>query len=56
MEALTMVDMIAQHVIPAVKKAGVGPLTELEVSVVVRSPEGAAAQTHFTLSRAVVWS
>jgi len=33
MEALTMVDMIAQHVIPSVKAAGVGPLAELEAAV-----------------------
>jgi len=29
MEALTMIDMINQHVIPSVKAAGVGPLDEL---------------------------
>ena len=28
-EALTMVDMINQHVIPAVKESGMGPLAEL---------------------------
>ena len=33
MEALTMVDMINQHVIPSVKAAGVGPLSELEAAV-----------------------
>mmetsp|Transcript_21746 Transcript_21746/g.47421 ORF Transcript_21746/g.47421 Transcript_21746/m.47421 type:complete len:718 (+) Transcript_21746:94-2247(+) len=33
MEALTMIDMINQHVIPAVKAAGVGPLSELEAAV-----------------------
>jgi hypothetical protein len=31
MEALTMIDMITQHVIPAVKEAGVGPLADLQV-------------------------
>ena len=34
MEADCMVDMINQHVIPAVKAAGVGPLKELENAVV----------------------
>lgn len=29
MEALCLVDMINQHIIPAVKKAGIGPLAEL---------------------------
>ena len=33
MEALTMVDMLNQHVIPSVKAAGVGPLSELEAAV-----------------------
>ena len=33
MEALTMIDMINQHVIPSVKAAGVGPLSELEAAV-----------------------
>jgi glutamine synthetase len=33
MEALTMVDMLNQHVIPSVKAAGVGPLSELESAV-----------------------
>merc|ERR1711871_1749479 len=32
-EALCMVDMINQHVIPSVKAAGVGPLDELHVAV-----------------------
>lgn len=32
-EALTLIDMIQQHVIPSVKKAGVGPLDELLNSV-----------------------
>jgi len=32
-EALCMIDMINQHVIPSVKKAGVGPLNELAASV-----------------------
>lgn len=33
MEALTLVDMINQHIIPAVKRAGVGPLSDLEAAV-----------------------
>ena len=33
MEALTMIDMINQNVIPSVKAAGVGPLAELESAV-----------------------
>lgn len=33
MEALTLIDMIQQHIIPAVKKAGVGPLKDLEGAV-----------------------
>lgn len=33
MEALTMADMLNQHVIPSVKAAGVGPLSELEAAV-----------------------
>jgi cyclic pyranopterin phosphate synthase len=32
MEALTLVDMINQHIIPSVKSAGVGPLAELQTS------------------------
>lgn len=35
MEALTMIDMINQNVIPSVKAAGVGPLAELEKAVPV---------------------
>jgi glutamine synthetase len=35
MEALTMIDMINQNVIPSVKAAGLGPLAELEKSVPV---------------------
>ena len=34
MEALTLVDMLNQHIIPSVKEAGVGPLAELEAAVV----------------------
>eukprot|EP00617_Octactis_speculum_P017795 CAMPEP_0185753180 /NCGR_PEP_ID=MMETSP1174-20130828/11904_1 /TAXON_ID=35687 /ORGANISM="Dictyocha speculum, Strain CCMP1381" /LENGTH=694 /DNA_ID=CAMNT_0028430903 /DNA_START=80 /DNA_END=2164 /DNA_ORIENTATION=- len=34
MEALCMVDMINQHVIPSVKEAEVGPLADLEAAVV----------------------
>jgi len=33
MEALCMIDMINQHVIPSVKEAGVGPLDELTATV-----------------------
>lgn len=33
MEALTLVDMINQHIIPSVKSAGVGPLAELQTAV-----------------------
>merc|ERR1712232_552540 len=32
-EALCLVDMMNQHIIPAVKEAGVGPLAELEADV-----------------------
>lgn len=35
MEALTMIDMINQNVIPSVKSAGVGPLADLEAAVPV---------------------
>jgi glutamine synthetase len=35
MEALTMIDMINQHVIPSVKAAGIGPLSELEKAIPV---------------------
>jgi len=35
MEALTLIDMINQHIIPSVKAAGVGPLAELEAIVPV---------------------
>ncbi len=34
MEALSLVDMLNQHIIPSVKEAGVGPLAELEAAVV----------------------
>lgn len=33
MEALTLVDMINQHIIPSVKSSGVGPLEDLEAAV-----------------------
>jgi glutamine synthetase len=33
MEALTLIDMLNQHIIPSVKLAGVGPLAELESAV-----------------------
>mmetsp|Transcript_17045 Transcript_17045/g.20813 ORF Transcript_17045/g.20813 Transcript_17045/m.20813 type:complete len:719 (+) Transcript_17045:71-2227(+) len=41
MEALSLVDMINQHIIPSVKAAGIGPLAELEAAVVTVS-EGVA--------------
>ena len=34
MEALTFIDLVNQHIIPAVKSAGVGPLSELQTAVV----------------------
>lgn len=33
MEALTLIDMIQQHIIPSIKAAGVGPLSELEACI-----------------------
>lgn len=33
MEALCLVDMLQQHIIPAVKEAGVGPLADLQAAV-----------------------
>jgi glutamine synthetase len=33
MEALTLIDMLNHHIIPAIKKAGVGPLKELQDAV-----------------------
>ena len=33
MEALTLIDMLNQHIIPSMKSAGVGPLKELEACV-----------------------
>uniref|UniRef100_A0A7S4A8V0 GS catalytic domain-containing protein n=1 Tax=Pseudo-nitzschia australis TaxID=44445 RepID=A0A7S4A8V0_9STRA len=44
MEALTMVDMINQHVIPAVKTSGVGPLDELAAAVT--TIKAAVAEIH----------
>jgi glutamine synthetase len=44
MEALCMVDMINQHVIPSVKEAGVGPLDEL--SAAVTTLKAAVAEIH----------
>jgi len=44
MEALTMIDMINQHVIPSVVEAEVGPLKELQQAVVVL--KGAVAAIH----------
>lgn len=44
MEALCMIDMINQHVIPSVKEAGVGPLDEL--SAAVTTIKAAVAEIH----------
>jgi len=44
MEALCMVDMINQHVIPSVKESGVGPLDEL--SAAVSTLKAAVAEIH----------
>jgi len=44
MEALCLVDMINQHIIPSVKEAGVGPLVELECDV--RTLRGAITRLH----------
>lgn len=44
MEALCMIDMINQHVIPSVKEAGVGPLDEL--SAAVTTLKSAVAEIH----------
>jgi len=44
MEALCLVDMINQHIIPAVKEAGVGPLSELESDL--RTLHSAIADLH----------
>lgn len=33
LEALTLIDMINQHIIPSVKAAGIGPLSDLEAAV-----------------------
>mmetsp|Transcript_22388 Transcript_22388/g.48708 ORF Transcript_22388/g.48708 Transcript_22388/m.48708 type:complete len:611 (-) Transcript_22388:208-2040(-) len=44
MEALTLIDMLNQHIIPSCKKSGVGPLAELEALVPVL--EGAIADIH----------
>lgn len=44
MEALCMVDMINQHVIPSVKEAGVGPLDELTAAVT--TIKAAVAEIH----------
>jgi len=45
MEALCLIDMINQHIIPAVKSAGVGPLDELEKAIPVLK-DGVAAVHH----------
>lgn len=47
-EALCMVDMINQHVIPSVKAAGVGPLAELEAAA--KTIKAAVAEIHATES------
>merc|ERR1712048_983996 len=44
MEALTLVDMINQNIIPSVKAAGVGPLSELEA--IVPKLKAAVAEIH----------
>lgn len=44
MEALALVDMINQNIIPSVKSAGVGPLSDLETAVT--SIESAMAAIH----------
>lgn len=44
MEALVMIDMINQHVIPSVKAAGVGPLDELAAAVTTL--KSAVAEIH----------
>merc|ERR1712136_529693 len=44
MEALSLADMINQHIIPSVKAAGAGPLSELEAAV--KTIEGAMAEIH----------
>mmetsp|Transcript_22511 Transcript_22511/g.32282 ORF Transcript_22511/g.32282 Transcript_22511/m.32282 type:complete len:711 (-) Transcript_22511:175-2307(-) len=44
MEALSLVDMLNQHIIPSVKAAGVGPLAELESAVT--TIKGAVSDIH----------
>lgn len=44
MESLTLVDLINQHIIPSVKAAGVGPLSDLEAAV--KTLEDAIAGIH----------
>jgi len=44
MEALTLIDMINQHIIPSVKAAGVGPLSDLEAAV--KTLEGGISEIH----------
>mmetsp|Transcript_19596 Transcript_19596/g.27571 ORF Transcript_19596/g.27571 Transcript_19596/m.27571 type:complete len:717 (-) Transcript_19596:210-2360(-) len=46
MEALTLVDMINQHIVPSVKAAGVGPLSELEAAATTITE--AIAEIHAT--------
>jgi len=46
MEALTMIDMINQHIIPSVKAANVGPLAELQSSIKVL--QDALSEIHAT--------
>lgn len=44
MEALSLIDMINQHIIPSVKAAGVGPLADLEAAVT--TIKGAVGEIH----------
>ena len=44
MEALTLIDMLNQNIIPSVKAAGVGPLSDLEAAVA--TIKGAVAEIH----------
>merc|ERR1719276_514941 len=44
MEALTLIDMLNQNIIPSVKAAGVGPLSDLEAAVA--TIKGSVAEIH----------
>jgi len=46
LEALTLIDMINQHVIPSVKAAGVGPLSDLQETV--KTIQDAVSEIHST--------